>query len=814
MPPPIITKTGLSSSEAGRRLLKFGPNKIFKAEKVSFLKIISHELTEPIIVILFIIGILYAVWGNLEDVITIFLVVILVVLAEVVNEFRAKKAIASLEKIASPKTKVLRDGKICEVYSEDVVPGDVLILLPETKIAADSRVYFNAGLQIDESSLTGESVPVDKNYGEEVYAGTVVVSGEGEAEVLFTGANTRIGKTVSLLKTIKSGKTSLQNTMKVMAGRLVYIAVFLSAFITMLGILRGYNVEKMILTGLAISFVTVPEELPIVITMVLGFGAYALSRSNFFIKKLNAVEMLGNTTVIVTDKTGTITESKMKIALLCPEEGASEKDILENAVRVLSAYSQSSMELEIKNAAKEMALPIEFGEPFSRRNFSNGRKSKSTVMEYNRGFYGLFSMGAPEEIFNMCENVSREIVKELDGQTSLGRRVLAVAYKKLVKGEEIFDYKELEKNMNLAGLICFEDPPRKGVRETIGGAVRAGIKTIMVTGDHPLTARYIAREVGILKDNDKVYEGNDLESMGDIELQNAVRDGSVFARTMPEHKYRIVKALRDNGEVVAVTGDGINDVLALKSADISIAMGIRGTDVAKDAADIVLADDNYVTIAQGIFEGRKLFDNLQKGIKYYLSVKVSLILIFLIPVILGLSMPFIPIQIVILELFVDLAASTGFVAESGEKNIYFRSPRNPREKIINKEFIKDVLFRGIILFAAVNSIYFYTIYNGFTIEESRTFSFIALIVGYVALAFISRSDKDTVFSSGFFGNKVIGFWAVVAAIFLMLVIYVPVLRDMFHLVSVSVTELVISVFASACIIGIIELAKLLKRVTT
>ncbi|HPP43750.1 MAG TPA: HAD-IC family P-type ATPase, partial [Caldisericia bacterium] len=350
--------------------------------------------------------------------------------------------------------------------------------------------------------------------------------------------------------------------------------------------------------------------------------------------------------------------------------------------------------------------------------------------------------------------------------------------------------------------------PRSGVKETIDKAVKAGIRTIMVTGDHPLTARSIAKEVGILNEDSKVMTGEELDSLTDEELQEIVKDVSVFARTTPQHKYRIVQALQKNGEVVAVTGDGINDALALKGADIGIAMGIRGTDVAKEAAEVVLADDNYITITQGIFEGRKFFDNLQKGIKYYLAVKVALILIFLFPVLLGIPMPLAPIQIIILELFMDLAASAGFVAEPSEKDIYTRAPRNPKENIINNSVIKDILIKGFVLFAGVTLIYLYARSQNLSLIESQTLAFIAWIFGHIILAYISRSDKEPIFTLGIFTNKIMNIWAASAIGFLILGIYLPFLNKNLNLIEINFVQFLLTALVMIVIVGLLELRKI------
>ncbi|MCL5023505.1 MAG: cation-transporting P-type ATPase [Nitrospirae bacterium] len=798
---------GLTAEEAEKRLSEFGPNEIFRPAKISFFKIASHEVTEPMILLLLVVGFFYSIWGKLDDAITIFAVILLLVLAEVYNEFRAKKAIASLERIATPKTKVLRGGRVEETGSEEVVPGDILILTPGTKIAADAGVQKALGLQVDESALTGESFPQEKKEGEEIYAGTLVVAGEGQAEVSATGGDTRLGRTAATLKAIKPPKTALQLAMKSLAGKLVYLAVFFSVLIPVVGILRGQDLKKMILTGLALSFAVIPEELPIVITMVLGLGAYTLSKNRFLVKKIKAAEILGNATVIVTDKTGTITESRMRIVSVYPGD---EREVLRKACCALSSYSLSPLDEEIDSRTREMQVAGSCREIVRERNFDNGRKSRS-VMRKTVDRYELFMSGAPEEIFAHCRGLDDDAKNALKRETSKGRRVIGVASRGISPDEKDLDFERLETGLDFSGLIGFEDPPREGVAETVKKIAEAGIRTIMVTGDHPLTAGFIAQQVGILTDGSNVVSGKDLDGMTGERLRELVKSASVFARTTAEHKYRIVKALQANGEIVAVTGDGVNDVLALKAADIGVAMGIRGTDVARDTADVVLADDNYVTITNGVFEGRKFFDNLQKGLKYYLSVKFALVLIFLLPALLGSHMPFAPIQIILLELFMDLAASAGYVSEPKEKDIYSRPPRDPKESIMDARVVRDIAVRGVVLFASVMAVYFYTSFRKFSLVESQTFTFSAWLFGHIVLALVSRSEKQSIFSLGLFTNRIITIWAFAAVAFLVLAVYLPFLNVRFSLAAVNPVSLALVALVTVCTVGSLELRKAFAR---
>jgi P-type Ca2+ transporter type 2C len=794
-----IFEKGLSNGEAEAKLKQFGPNEIFKPQKISFFGIAKHEITEPMILLLFFVGIVYSIWGKLDDAITIFIVIILLVFAEVYNEFRAKKAISALEEIAAPKAKVLRDGNITAVDSKDIVPGDILVLSPGTKIPADANILRSIDMQIDESSLTGESFPQEKMNGAAVFAGTVVTSGEGTAKVNSTGKDTKLGKIAAAAKQARAPRTPLQLEMRSLAGKLVYVAAFMSILIPVIGWFRGQDLKTMILTGLSLSFATIPEELPIVITMVLGLGAYTLSKHNFLVKRIKAAETLGNATVIVTDKTGTITEGKMRIKEVYPEN--TRRDILNFAVLATTPFSTSILDDVLMRDAGERKADLDI---VRQRNFTNESKTNS-VIRGDGGKFTIYMKGAPEKIIDHCGSVDKSaVMQEIKKQTSVGRRLIAVCSRELA-GEDVHgDWEKLEQGMKFCGLISFEDTPRKGVRETIARAAGAGVRTIMVTGDHPETAKYIAKEVGILSGDGRVVTGDELDKISDADLRDLVKKVVVFARTEPEHKYRIVKALQENKEVVAVTGDGVNDALALKAADIGIAMGIRGTDVAKEAAEVVLADDNYITITQGIFEGRKFYDNLKKGIKYYLSVKAALIFIFLLPAIAGLPMPLAPIQIILLELFMDLAASAGFVSEPEEKDIYVRSPYAREERIMNAPSVLDVFLKGLVLFCAVTGVYFYGRHLGLPLIQVQTLAFTAWIFGHITLAFISRSDRAPVYKLGFFTNPVINLWALTAITFLMVGVFVPYISEKFNLGAVSLKYFLLSAGFSIALNLILE----------
>ena len=799
----FVGRVGLSMDEAKARLAQFGSNRIFQPAPVRFWAIAREEITEPMILLLLVVGVAYSLWGELGDAATVFAVIIVLVFAEVYNEFRAKRAIAALERIAAPKARVVRDGVVTNIDAETIVPGDVLVLIPGTRVPADAEVTESRNLACDEAALTGESFPVEKSANDSVFAGTVVVGGEGGAIVTATGKVTRLGGIGRALEQVTQPRTPLQLAMKALAGKLVWVAAFFAVLIPTIGILQGQDYRQMILTGLSLAFATIPEELPIIITMVLGLGSYALSRSNFLVKRIRAAETLGDVTVIVTDKTGTITESRMHVAGLYPE--AHSAVVLETSLANVSEQAIDPLERALVEAAECRGSLRPISTIVRVRLVGNGRKTKSTLRKDGDALR-LFVSGAPEEVVSFARNRPAAYDETLRQETEKGRRLVAVAFRNLNPEEAELGFDQLERDLEIVGLVSFEDPPRPGVKETIARTAAAGIRTIMVTGDHPATAASIAAQVGIAADG--VVTGGELDRLSDEALAKTLQETSVFARTTPEQKYRIVEALQRAGEVVAVTGDGVNDALALKAADVGIAMGIRGTDVAKEAAQVVLADDNYVTITHGVFEGRKFYDNLKKGVTYYLSVKLGLILIFLLPVVAGLPMPFSPIQIIVLELFMDLAASAGFVAEPAESAIFKRRPqRRGAVALLDGSATTAIAFKGLLLFAAVMAGYGLAWMQGASDTQIQTAAFVAWMVGHVVLALISRSESQSVLAVGLFRNRVMNVWASAAVLFLLAAIYVPWLQDRFKFSAISVAQLIVVAVIAATITGLAEVAK-------
>ena len=656
---------GLTDQEAAQRLDKYGKNVLVQQREIRFIGILREEITEPMILLLFAIGVLYSVLGilthsGLTDALTIIVIIIVLVLAEVWNEYRAKHSIASLKQLAPPTTTVLRNGEPKEVETAFLVPGDILVLKTGRRVPADARLLEAFGLEVDESSLTGESLQVSKDatitlpsetritdQTNMLFAGTIITRGRANALVTATGVNSELGRVAGITKAAKEPKTSLQLAMKQLSKTLVWIALFFSILIPVLSYVRGVQTSpgEALLYGLSLAFVVIPEELPIIITMVLGVGSYALSRKGAIIKRLRAAEALGNVTVIATDKTGTLTENKMRLELLyfdgtihrSQDFKENEKAALKTALLASDAVLKSTDSMVLSNPMTQAIMERLKQDGTDTQNvtkdwvlkdelsFDVKRKLASYIYQYGNSLVVL-SSGAPERILAnstkilvkgeetpLNGSVRSEVNRAMEQMAQSGERLLGFGYHRLNERSSS-DEQNLENDIIFVGILGFIDPPRKEVKGAIQKCQEAGIKVIMITGDHPETAKAIAAQVGINSAN--MLTGFDISKMTDDDLKKKLSNTYVFARVTPEDKLRLVRLLREKGEIVAVTGDGINDAPALKEAHIGIAMGIRGTDVAKETADMILTDDNFATIETAVKEGRKLYSNLSKGVRY------------------------------------------------------------------------------------------------------------------------------------------------------------------------------------------------------
>jgi P-type Ca2+ transporter type 2C len=848
---------GLTDQQAAQRLNQYGNNSLVKEREIHFLGILREEITEPMILLLIAVGVLYSILGSLTDSLTIIVIIIILVLAEVWNEYRAKRSISALRQLAPPTTLVLRNGQNIEIQTSFLVPGDILLLKIGQRVPADARILEASGLEVDESSLTGESFPAAKEANailnretritdqtNMLFTGTVVTRGRAKALVTATGVKTELGRVAGITKAAKEPKTQLQLAMKQLSKTLVWVALFFAILIPVLSYVRGLQPSpaEAVLYGLSLAFVVIPEELPIIITMVLGVGSYALSRKGAIVKRLRAAETLGTVTVIASDKTGTITENKMRVEHMyfdgavrsSSQFGSNEKEALRTALLANDAIRNPTATTTLSNPMAQAVLErlkqddvdvAAFSKDWILKDelsFDVKRRLASYIYQYSSSQVVL-SSGAPEKILvnsnrillegeevELNDTRRVEVFNTIVQMAHDGERLLAFGYHRL-PADTIFNKESLVQKLVFVGIIGFIDPPRKEVKDAIKTCIEAGIKVIMITGDHPETAKTIASQVGINSAN--VLTGNETSKMTDADLKAALKSTFVFARATPEDKLRLVRLLRENGEIVAVTGDGINDAPALKEAHIGIAMGIRGTDVAKEAASLILTDDNFATIETAVKEGRKLFSNLRKGVRYYLACKVALVSIFLIPILMGIQLPFAPIQIIVLELFMDLAASATFVAEPAEAGNMQKPPINSNEKFLNKPMLRSLALGAFSLFLAVTATFLFAWFTTSDITYARTIAFATWIFGHIFLALNFRSEKDPLIKEGLFSNKVMLLWALLAFATLIAATSLPPLQVALQITGLHSQDWALVIGVPFAATFWMEVAKILRKNT-
>jgi len=812
---------GLSKGEARARLERSGPNRLVAERRVTFWAVAREEFGEPMILLLLVVGVLYSLWGELQDALAIFAIIAGIVAVEIYNEYRAKAAIAALGRLAVPTAPAVRDGEPLAVPAEALVPGDVVLLRAGERVPADLRLLEVAGLRLDESGLTGESAPVAKGVApvpagmeladrrDMAYAGTLVVAGRGRGVVVATGMATELGRIAGLTRAAREPRTPLQVAMRQLSAWLVWLALGFSVLVPAIGFLFGQPLREMILTGLTLAFATIPEEMPILITVVLGLGAYRLSRRHAIVKRLRAAETLGSVSTIASDKTGTITENRMALARAYLARGFASADevgaspvgrrLLEVGVLAsdpaLAAPTQSAgegvgdpTELALLAAAETVGLDARFlrGDGPA-ADFTFDDRLRLATQVYRRGDGWLVATkGAPEAVIERCryeldnqgvhpldERGRAVVLAAAEAMAAQGLRVLGLARKTLPAETPVdrLARGQAESDLTLVGLAGLLDQPRPEAPGAVAALREAGIRVLMLTGDLPATARAVARAVGLA--DEPVLSGRQIDAMGDEALERAVGEASVYARIAPEHKLRIVRALQEQGAVVAVTGDGINDAPALKQAAIGVAMGETGTDAAKEAAGMVLADDNFATIAVAVREGRVLFANLRKAVRYYLAAKLALVTTSFVAVLFRLPVPFAPIQIIVMELFMDLAASVAFTTEPPEGDVMRLPPRDPRRPFMDAGMRYGIFGGGLSLAVAVTAVYFWTWWRGGDTRQAQTMAFAAWIVGHLVLAAHMRSERQPLLRLGLFSNRAMVVWAVAALATLAIAVYLP-----------------------------------------
>ena len=846
---------GLSRAEATRRLEQYGPNVLKEEEKISPWEILFGQFKNFLIILLLVATVLSLFLGETLDAIVIFAIVIASALLGFYQEYRAERAMEALKAMSSPTATVLRDGEEAEIPSAEVVPGDIILLTAGDRMPADGRLIEAANARIDEAALTGESTAVhkeanrvmaqDASIGDRknmVFAGTVMTYGRARAVVTGTGMETEFGKIAKMLQEVEEEPTPLAQKMDYIGKRLGIACLIISAVVMTLGVLRGNPILEMFIWAVSLAIAAVPEALAAVVTGALAIGVQRAAKRNAIVRRLPAVETLGCTTVICSDKTGTLTKNEMTIRQLYvggrtvdvtgvgfeptgtfqadgkPVEPAADPTLqklltagtlcndahliqLNGAWKIKGDPTEGAL---VVAAAKAKLHPPELREAWPRVGeipFESERKRMSTVHKGGNGALTAFVKGAPELILERCTHVERagqrepltsemrqQIQAENDRMAQSALRVLGVSYRGVSVQSESYDPDELENDMTFLGLTGMIDPPRDEVKHAIRECREAGIRAVMVTGDHKLTAQAIARELGMLAGDGqperRVLEGKELDKMTEEQLTAVVEDVAVYARVSPEHKMKIVGAWKSRKHVVAMTGDGVNDAPALKRADIGVAMGITGTDVTKEASDMVLTDDNFATIVAAVEEGRIIYDNIKKYLTFLLSCNVAEILILGLAGLIGWPLPLLALQILWVNLTTDGLPALALGVEPAEPDLMKRKPRDPGEAVFSGPVLTGLSAMSLLIFVGLMPIFYYH-WQAEGVEKAQTMALATMITYELFYAFNCRSLRFTLPQLGFFSNKWLPLAVLSSALLMIAVIYIPSWGMAFHTVPLS-----------------------------
>ncbi len=839
----IRSLPGLSSEEAARRLKKDGYNEIPAVKKRNALRIIAEVIREPMFLLLVAGGLIYLVLGDVREALMLLGFVFVVISITFYQERKTERALEALRDLSSPRALVVRDGMEKRIAGREVVRGDTLILKEGDRVPADAVLFSCTNFSVDESLLTGESIPVRKMRCEgearierpggddrpSVYSGTLVVQGYGLAEVVAVGTATEMGKIGKALKTVDSEKSPLQAE----TGRLVRRLALVGSALCILTVLLYYatrgNLLEGFLAGITLAMAMLPEEFPMVLTVFLALGAWRISKKQVLTRHVPAVEALGSASVLCVDKTGTLTMNRMSVAQLFSHEvsyhpGSDSKETLPESFHELVEFgilaSQRDpfdpMELALKRLGQRTLSNTEHihtnWQLVREYPLSSDLLALSHVWKSPDGRdYIIAAKGAPESIMDLChlDQASAEpLLKQVSAMASEGLRVIGVArasFKEVALPGEQHDFV-----FRFLGLVGLADPVRPAVPRAIEECYAAGMRVIMITGDYPVTARSVGQQIG-LKPVDNIITGPELEEMSDDELQRRIKETTICARVVPEQKLRIVNALKAIGEVVAMTGDGVNDAPALKSSHIGIAMGGRGTDVAREASALVLLDDDFSSIVGAVRMGRRIFDNLKKAMAYIVAVHVPIAGISLIPIIFGWPLVLLPVHIVFLELIIDPACSIVFEAEAEEKRLMKRPPRSLKEPLFGLRVIGISLLQGLSVLVMILVVFYMALRRGQGELDARALTFCTLIVANLGLIMTNRSWTRSVLSSLRSPNKALWLVLTGALLFLAAVLYLPALRILFRLSFLHPVDLLICLGAGILSVTWFEALKVLRK---
>lgn len=884
----VNNEKGLSSKNVEKNINHYGLNELNEAKAISPLSIFLNQFKDFMILVLLVATLISGLLGEYIDAITIIAIVILNAIMGFVQEYRAEKSLKALKEMAAPHAKVIRNGEKITIPASEVVPGDIILLYTGDKVAADIRIIEANDLYIEESALTGESIPVSKNIDtiayEEIplgdqknmaFMGTLITRGSGRGIVVATGMNTEMGKIADLIQTTEESETPLQRKLTQLGKILVFISIGLTIIVVLIGILQGQETYSMFLAGVSLAVAAIPEGLPAIVTVALALGVQRMIKRNAIVRKLPSVETLGCATVICSDKTGTLTQNKMTItdlwiggkeisvtgkgyepkgkfffrsAEIKPDNVASlyklleigllcnNADIIGVSEKEKGVFKKNKKEYKVQGDPTEGALIVlgnkgdmtkkDLANVWSLKKefpFDSNRKMMSMLVR-NRQSQMVATKGAPDILLDRCKYLVwdekivpltpalKKCIKDsIENMANKALRNLGIAYKEIKIGERIDSTQDAEKDLIFVGIVGMIDPPRDEVREAIQKCKKAGIKTIMITGDHQTTAEAIAKQLDILPKDGLTVDGLQLQNMSTIEIEEKVNDIYVYARVSPEHKLRIVKTLQSRGHVVAMTGDGVNDAPAIKAADIGISMGITGTDVSKEASSLILSDDNFATIVAAIEEGRGIYDNIRKFIRYLLASNVGEILTMLFAMLLGLPLPLVPIQILWVNLVTDGLPAMALGVDNPEEQIMSRRPRDGRENIFARGLGVKILSRGLLIGLMTLGVFFIT-YNSdpSNLIKAQTMAFATLVMAQLIHVFDCRCSIS-IFHRNIFENKYLLLAVFISLIMMIGVIYVEPLQPIFRTVDLNGLDWITVLIAGAIPSLVFGFGKVFKR---
>jgi Ca2+-transporting ATPase len=835
--------TGLSTKEVTERLAKEGYNEIPASGKRNFFKIALDIIREPMLILLIISGVIYMLLGDVQEALMLLGFVFVIIGITIYQEQKTERALEALRDLSSPRAMVIRDGTAVRIAGREVVRGDIMVLSEGDRVPADGIVLSSNNLSLEESLLTGESVPVHKSESEGttsmdrpggddtpfVYSGTLVVSGLGIARVEATGIHTEFGKIGKSLLTIKIEDTLLQVETRKIVRNLAIIGGCLCIIMALVYGLTTSQWLEGLLASITLAMAILPEEFPVVLTIFLALGAWRISQNRVLTRRMNAIETLGSTTVLCVDKTGTLTMNRMSVEKIYADgefcrlssdiiDAPPEKfhqlveygilagqtnpfDPMEKALRELGSRYPNLREHMHDNWVLQREYPL------SKSLLALSRVWKSS----ESGTFVIASKGAPEAIMDLChlaDEAKTQVAQRIGAMAGDGLRVLGVARARFSPSSLPPDQHDFQ--FEFIGLVGFADPIRPTVPSAIAQCYTAGIRVVMITGDYPVTAQHIARQIG-LKQAEEVITGAEMEAMPDADLRERIRSVNIFARVIPEQKLKLVNAFKENGEVVAMTGDGVNDAPALKSANIGVAMGGRGTDVAREAGALVILDDDFSSIVTAVKMGRRIFDNLRKAMAYILAIHVPIAGLSLIPVLLKWPMVLLPAHVVFLELIIDPACSIVFEAEKEEANIIRRPPRSQQEPLFSRNTIILSVAQGMLVLILTLAIYGLSLYQGRTEAEARTLTFASLVLANMGLILTNRFLSRNVLASLRVKNRSLWWILGSATVLLGLVIYVPFLSDLFRFSPLSLPDIGICLAAGIISIAGCDLIKYLVQ---